>query len=96
MNRREFIRVVFLALAFLAASGEVCAVETGSKIKTVHSGFAELTCGDAKAELDRAKAYWPIVRADSRIGFGSSNQYYYVPRDVLEKVISCRMILDRL
>ena len=49
----------------------------------------------AKAELERAKAYWPIVRADSRIGFESSNQYYYVPRDVLEKILSCRMVLDR-
>ena len=48
----------------------------------------------AKAELERAKAYWPIVRADSRIGFESSNQYFFVPRDVLEKVLSCRMVLD--
>ena len=48
----------------------------------------------ARAELERAKAYWPIVRADSRIGFESSNQYYYVPRDVLEKVLSCRMVLE--
>lgn len=49
-------KVVFLALAFLAASGEVCAVETGSKIKTVHSGFAELTCGDAKGWSFEVKA----------------------------------------
>ena len=49
----------------------------------------------AQAELERAKAYWPIIRADSRIGFESSNQYYYVPRDLLEKVLSCRMVLDR-
>ena len=48
----------------------------------------------AKAELDRAKAYWPLVRADSRIGYESSNHYFYVPRDVLEKVLSCRMALD--
>lgn len=60
-------------------------------------------CGDveamrryAKAELSRAKAYWPIVRADSRIGYESSNHYYFVPRDVLEKVLSCRFILDRV
>ena len=49
----------------------------------------------AKAELERAKAYWPIVRADSRIGYESSNHYFFVPRDVLEKVLSCRMVLDR-
>ncbi|MBQ2629059.1 MAG: hypothetical protein IJG13_05215, partial [Kiritimatiellae bacterium] len=44
----------------------------------------------AKAELERAKAYWPLVRADSRIGYESSNHYFFVPRDVLEKVLSCR------
>ena len=49
----------------------------------------------AKAELERAKAYWPLVRADSRIGYESSNHYFFVPRDVLEKVLSCRRILDR-
>ena len=48
----------------------------------------------ARAELERAKAYLPLVRADSRIGYESSNQYYFVPRDVLEKILSCRKILD--
>jgi len=47
----------------------------------------------AKAELDRAKAYWPIVRADSRIGYESSNHYFFVPRDLLEKVLSCRAVM---
>ena len=41
-------KVILLALASFAASGEVRAVEAGNKIKTVHSGFVELTCGDAK------------------------------------------------
>jgi len=48
----------------------------------------------ARAELERAKAYWPLVRADSRIGYESSNHYFYVPRDLLEKVLSCRAALD--
>ena len=45
-------------------------------------------------ELARAKAYWPLVRADSRIGYESSNQYFLVPRDVLEKVLVCRLALE--
>ena len=49
----------------------------------------------AKAELARAKAYWPIVRADSRIGYESSNHYFFVPGDLLEKVLSCRAVIDR-
>lgn len=48
----------------------------------------------AKVELERAKRFLPIVRADSRIGFESSNQYFYVPIDVIEKVVGCRMIID--
>lgn len=48
----------------------------------------------AKMELERAKAYWHIVRADSRIGYESSNHYFFVPRDVLEKVLSCRAVID--
>ena len=47
----------------------------------------------AKAELLRAKEYWEIVRADSRIGYESSNHYFFTPRDVLEKVLSCRKAL---
>ena len=43
----------------------------------------------ARAELERAKAYWPIVRRDSRIGYESSNHYFFIPRDVLEKVLTC-------
>lgn len=50
----------------------------------------------ARAELDRAKTYWRLVRADSRIGFESSNQYYYVPHDLLEKVLSCHVVFERL
>ena len=48
----------------------------------------------AKSELDRAKAYWPIVRDDSRIGYESSNHYFFIPRDVLEKILTCRAVLQ--
>lgn len=50
----------------------------------------------ARAELDNAKRLLPLVRADSRIGYESSNQYFYVPQDVLEKVLCCRSILAEL
>lgn len=32
--------------------------------------------------------------ADSRIGYEASNHYYYLPRDLLEKVVSCRHLLE--
>ena len=48
----------------------------------------------AERELRRARDYWRLVRADSRIGYEPSNHYFYVPRDLLEKVLSCRAVLD--
>ena len=47
-------------------------------------------------ELETAKLLLPIVRSDSRIGYESSNHYFYVPQDVREKVLSCRAVLDDL
>ena len=35
-----------------------------------------------------------IVRGDSRIGYECTNHYFYVPRDVCEKIALCRMIAD--
>ena len=48
----------------------------------------------ARRELERAKAMLPIVRGDSRIGYESSNHYFYVPADLIEKVLCCRAITD--
>jgi hypothetical protein len=47
-------------------------------------------------ELETAKQLLPLVKADSRIGYESSNQYYYIPQDLLEKVLCCRSILAEL
>lgn len=46
-------------------------------------------------ELQRAKEFLPLVRADSRIGYESSNHYFFTPVDVIEKILSCRVILDK-
>jgi len=50
----------------------------------------------AQRELDAAKAYLPLVRGDSRIGYECTNHYYYTPRDVVEKIVGCRKILNVL
>ena len=44
----------------------------------------------ARRELEAAKAILPLVKADSRFGYESSNHYFYVPQDLREKVLSCR------
>ncbi|MDD4102333.1 MAG: hypothetical protein PHU80_06840, partial [Kiritimatiellae bacterium] len=46
-----------------------------------------------RAELAVAKRMLPLVNADSRIGYESSNHYFYIPQDLLEKVLCCRHIL---
>lgn len=55
--------------------------------------FDGMRCS-AKRELERAKEYWPLVRADSRIGYESSNHYFFTPRDVVEKILSCRSVIE--
>ena len=38
----------------------------------------------------------PIVRNDPTIGYESSNHYFYVPQDLLEKQLNIRYVLDWL
>jgi hypothetical protein len=46
-----------------------------------------------KNEIGLAKQLFAIQTRDSRIGFEASNQYYYVPADLLEKIINCHDLL---
>jgi hypothetical protein len=43
-------------------------------------------------EIKLAVELFVITRRDSRIGFEASNQYYYVPQDLVEKVIDCEYV----
>jgi hypothetical protein len=49
---------------------------------------------DAEATL--AIRLHALQSRDSRIGFEASNQYYYTPHDLVEKVINCRWLASRL
>ena len=44
----------------------------------------------AERECARAKEELKLVRADSRIGYESSCQYFFIPQDLREKILSCR------
>ncbi len=46
-------------------------------------------------ELALAKRLFAIQSRDSRIGFEATNHYFYVPADLIEKVLICRDLLDR-
>jgi hypothetical protein len=47
-----------------------------------------------KSEIDLAHRLYVIQQRDSRIGFEASNQYNYIPLDLVEKVVNCRDLLD--
>ncbi len=44
-------------------------------------------------EITLARRLYAIQSRDSRIGFEASNQYYYVPVDLMEKVLNCHDLL---
>jgi len=48
-----------------------------------------------RGELQLARELYEIQQHDSRIGFEASNQYYYVPIDLAEKILNCRHLLDQ-
>ncbi|MDR1962756.1 MAG: hypothetical protein LBQ50_03145 [Planctomycetaceae bacterium] len=45
-------------------------------------------------ELGIAKSMYDIAKSDSRIGYESSNHYFYIPIDVAEKIISIKYFLE--
>ncbi|HTN09130.1 hypothetical protein [Agriterribacter sp.] len=47
-------------------------------------------------EITLARTLFEITQSDSRIGFEASNQYYYVPQDLIEKVINCEFVRTQL
>jgi hypothetical protein len=49
-----------------------------------------------ESEIALARELFTLSRADSRIGFEPSCQYFYLPLDLVEKVINCRWVLGQL
>jgi len=47
-----------------------------------------------REEMRAAKELFTLARRDARVGFEASNHYYYVPQDLVEKVINCQFLLD--
>jgi hypothetical protein len=49
-----------------------------------------------EAEATLAIRLHALQSRDSRIGFEASNQYYYTPHDLVEKVINCRWVASHI
>jgi len=51
--------------------------------------------GVLREEAELALQLYRVQSADSRIGFEATNQYFYVPLDLVEKTLNCRDLLER-
>jgi hypothetical protein len=47
----------------------------------------------AADEITLAQRLYQLAKEDSRIGFEASNQYHYLPLDLVEKTINCEYVL---
>lgn len=47
-------------------------------------------------EIAVARKLFDLVQKDSRIGFEASNHYYYLPNDLVEKMINCEYLRSQL
>jgi hypothetical protein len=86
------------ALAEEAAYAEAATLHWGSAANQARfilarsTGSAEEMRRIAAREAELAKRLHALQSADARIGFEASNQYYYVPLDLVEKMILCRQL----
>jgi hypothetical protein len=48
-----------------------------------------------ESEIVLARQLFTLTSQDSRIGFEASNHYFYLPLDLVEKVINCRWLLSQ-
>lgn len=66
--------------------------ENAARLTAVEAEMAAIV----RDEIELAKALRRAAAADSCIGFESTNQYWFVPNDLIEKIISCCQILEEL
>ena len=51
-------------------------------------------CRVLEEEIAVAREMFTLARANSCVGYESASQYFYLPLDLVEKVVSCRRLLD--
>jgi len=76
---------------FVMARGRRKDAKSPAEVKSTCAELERLL----RAEMALARRLHAIQSTDSRIGFEASNQYYYVPVDLAEKVINCQDLLTR-
>jgi hypothetical protein len=69
----------------------LAAAKSGEQARPALQALEELT----HSELTLALRLHALQSVDSRLGFEATNHYYFVPADLVEKVLNCRDLLDR-
>jgi len=75
-----------LARDTLAKDSKTLSSEEGARLKREIRRCLE-------SEIALARRLFTLVREDSRIGFEPSCHYFYLPLDLVEKVVNCRWLL---
>jgi hypothetical protein len=70
------------------------ALLSGSLQQGQRKEYIETARNTLQDEIQTASRLFTLTLQDSRIGYEASNHYYYLPLDLVEKVINCRHILD--
>ena len=81
-------------LHFASVANQIEFIMNRDKIKG-NAGEGRSTSEIIQFEIDIAKELYLLAKADSRIGFEATNQYYYLPQDLIEKVINCHYIMGQ-
>ena len=68
----------------------------GSTDPQRRAALAETMREMARRETALAKELYLLTLEDSKIGFESTNQYYYLPNDLIEKIICDQWVIDTL
>lgn len=76
---------------FVMARQAVASAQTAEAAAAPRAAMEKLL----REEIALARRLHAIQSRDSRIGFEASNQYYYVPVDLMEKVLNCHDLLAR-
>ncbi len=76
---------------FILARNELRSA-TAEKARAIRQTMSDLI----DQETTLATQLFELSSADSRLGYEASNQYYYVPFDLVEKIINCEYIKNQL
>jgi len=76
---------------FIEVRQELSMAQTTAAADAVRQTLKEIL----EKEVILARQLHAIQMRDSRIGYEASNQYYYVPMDLAEKILNCEDLLSR-